>query len=76
VREVIVLLDVIEVHGLGNSQLLVEVGEITLEVWVIDDPAQTAFEMDVVDDVEANEGAKQSPVALHDSVSKQVPPGR
>ena len=30
VREVIVLLDVIEVHGPGNSRLLVEVSEITL----------------------------------------------
>ena len=28
------------------------------------------------DDVEANEGAKQSPIALHDPVSKQVPLGR
>jgi hypothetical protein len=76
VRHVIMTLDVINAHGLRNARLLIKVEHVTVEVGIIDDPPQVAFEMSVIDNVEPDQRAKQSPVGLHDSVPKQIATGR
>jgi len=68
-----VALDVIELHGLCDTRLLIQIHQITLQVWVIDEAPQIALEMAVVDGIEAYQGAKKSPVRLNNSTSKQVP---
>jgi hypothetical protein len=50
---VIVPLDVVHVHGRGDAGLLVEIAQIVPEVRVVDDAPQIAFEVAVIDGVEA-----------------------
>ena len=56
--DVVMPLDVVEVHGVGDAIGLVEVFEVAEEVRVVDDPPKVALEMAVVDGVEAHEGDK------------------
>ena len=64
VGDVVVPLDVVEVHGVGDAVSLIEVFEIAEEVGVVDDPLKVAFEMTVVDSVEAYEGDEQAPIGF------------
>ena len=64
VGDVVVPLDVVEVDGIGDAVGLIEVFEIAEEVGVVDDPPDVAFEMTVVDSVEAYEGDKQAPIGF------------
>lgn len=68
VRDVIMTLDVIEIDGLGNAWVLIQVHQITLQIWVIDNAPQIALEMPVIDDVEPDERAEKSPIGFHDPV--------
>src|SRR5207244_7401101 len=45
---------------------------VALQVRVIDGPAQVAFEVAVVNDIEPHERAKETPVGFDDTVAKQV----
>jgi hypothetical protein len=65
-------LDVIEIDGVGDARLLIQIHQIALQIWVIDDSPQIAFEMAVIDGVEPNERAKKSPVRLDNAIPKQV----
>ncbi len=58
VRHIIVTLDMIEVDGLGDTGLLIQVHQVTLEVRVVDDAADVAFEMTVINRVEPHERAE------------------
>ena len=64
VGDVIVPLDVVEIYGIGDAVGLIEVFEVTEEVWVVDDPPKVAFEMAVVDGVETYEGHEQAPIGF------------
>ena len=68
VRHVVMTLDVIEIDGLGDPRLLVQIHQITLQIWVIDDTAQITLEMAVIDRVEPNKRAKKPPVRLDNTV--------
>ena len=72
VGDVVVTFDVIEVYGVGDAVGLIEVFEVAEEVRVVDDPPEVALEMAVINDVEPNERAEQSPVSFDDPISKQV----
>ena len=72
VRHVVVTFDVIDAHGLGDSGLLIEIEHVALEVRIIDNPSEIAFEMAVINDVEPNQCAKQAPVRFDDPFAKQV----
>ena len=52
---VIVPLDVVHVDGRGDAALLIEIAQVIREIGVVDDAAQIAFEVAVVDRVEADE---------------------
>ena len=72
VRHVVMTLDVIEVDGLGDTGLLIQVHQVTLQVRVIDDAADVAFEVTVIDDVKPDERAEKSPVGFYDAIIEQV----
>jgi len=65
-------LDVIDIHRLIDSRLLIKIQHVALKVRVIDDAPQIAFEMAVINDVETNERAKQSPIRFDDSLAEQI----
>lgn len=56
VGDVVMPLDVVKVHGVGDAVGLIEIFEVVEEVWVIDDPPEVALEMAMVDGVESYEG--------------------
>ena len=64
VGDVVMPLDVVEVDGVGNAVGLIEVFEIAEEIGVVDNPPEVAFEMAMVDGVEAYEGHKQAPIGF------------
>ena len=72
VRHVIVTLDMIEVDGVGDTGLLIQVHQVTLEVWVIDDAAEVAFEVTVINDIKPDERTEKAPVGFDDAFVEQV----
>src|SRR5476649_1947740 len=65
VRHIIMALDMIKAHGLGDSRLLIQVHQVALQVRIIDDAADVTLEMAVINDVEPNECAEETPVRFH-----------
>ena len=51
---VIVPLDVIEVHGIGDTVGLIEVSQIAEQVWIIDNASEVALEMAVIHGIESD----------------------
>ncbi len=71
-RHVVVALDVIEIDGVGDAGLLIQIHQVTLQVRIIDDAADVALEMAVIDGVEPNECAEETPVGFDDAIVEQV----
>ncbi len=71
VRHVVMALDVIEIDRLGDAGLLIQIHQITLQIWVIDDAPQIALEMPVINDVEPDERAEKSPIGFDDAVDRK-----
>lgn len=69
---VVVTLDVVEIHCPSDAGLRVKIEQVTVQTGVIDDAPQTALEVDVVDDVEADEGAKETPIGFDDAVAEEI----
>ena len=72
VGDVVMPLDVVEVHGVGDAVGLIEVFEVTEEVGVVDDPSKVAFEMAMVDGVEAYEGDEQAPIGFDELRAEEI----
>src|SRR5580692_11406157 len=72
VREVIVTLDVIEVHGLGDAANLIEVAQITVKIRIIHDPAKITLKVTVVDRIETDERYEESPIGFDWTLSKEI----
>ena len=64
VGDVVMPLDMVEVHGVGDAVGLIEVFEVAEEVGVVDDPPEVALEMAVVDGIEAHESNEQAPISF------------
>ena len=73
VSDVVMALDVIEIHGLGDARLLIEIHEVVLKVFVVYDPSNIAFEVPVVDRIKSNERTKEPPIRLHDLSTEEEP---
>ena len=66
VAAVIVPLDVVEAHGLGDAGHLVEIAQVIPEIRIVDDAPQVALEVAVVDRVETHQRGEQPPVGFGD----------
>src|SRR5450631_2316359 len=53
-RNVIVALDMVEVHGAGDAFDLIEIAQITPQIGIIDDAPDIALEMPVIHRIEAD----------------------
>ena len=72
VRHVIVTLDVIDVNRLGDSRVLIQVQQVPLQIGIIDNPSNVAFEVSVINDVEPDQGTEKPPIGFDDAIAKQV----
>lgn len=68
VRHVVMPLDVIEIHGVGNAWLLIQIHQIPLQVRVIDDAVQIALEMAMINDVESHQRTEKPPVRFDNAM--------
>ena len=59
---VVMPLDVVEVDGLANPRLLIKISQIAVQVRVIDDATDVAFEMSVVNRIKPNQCYEQTPI--------------
>ena len=71
-RHVIVTLDVIEVDGLCDTRLLVQIHQVSLKIRVINNASDVALEVAVIDDVKPDQGAEKSPVGFDDAVAEEI----
>lgn len=65
VRHVVMALDMVDIHGLGDAVGLVEVFEISEEIRVVDDSPYVALKMTVVHRIKPDQRDKESPVGFH-----------
>ena len=72
VGHVIMALDMINTDRFGNARLLIEIEHVSLQVWVIYDASEVAFEVPVVNHVEPNQRAKQAPVGFDEAIAEQI----
>jgi hypothetical protein len=72
VGDVVMLFDVLEVYGFGDSRLLIQVSQIAVQVGVVHDSADIAFKVPVIDGVEAHESAKEPPVRFDNAIAEKV----
>ena len=76
VGHVVVAPDMIQVHRLGDAWLLVQVPQIAVEVGIIGNPPEVAFEVAVVDGIEPDQGAEEPPIRFDNPMAEQIPPAR
>ena len=69
---VVVALDVIEIHSRGDARDLEEIAKVVREIWIVLDPAQIAFEVAVIDGVEADERREQTPIGFGDASANEI----
>jgi hypothetical protein len=63
---IIVAFDVIEADSVSESRHLIEIAQIVSKIWIVDDAPQIAFEVTVVNGVEADQRGEKPPVRLSD----------
>ena len=72
VREIVVALDVIEVHRFGDPGLLIEVPQVGIEIQIIHDASHVALEMAMIHRVESYEATKKPPIGFDDAISEKI----
>src|SRR5262245_48786831 len=72
VRDVIVTLDMVEVHRLGDALDLIQIFEIAEQIGIVDDPPDVALKVPVVNGVKSDERHKQAPVGFHKLRAEQI----
>ena len=75
VGDVVVAFDVVKVHGLSDARLLVEIAEVTVEVRIINDAADVAFEVSVIHRVETDQRAEEPPIRFDNALAEEITPG-
>ena len=69
VTGVIMVLDVLHVHGFCDFGLLVEVADIAGQVFVVRNTANVTLEVADIHRIKADQGCKQSPICFSDVVT-------
>ena len=72
VRDVIVPLDVIQIDGFRDAGLLIQIKKVAVQIWIIRNAPEIAFEMEMINRIEANQRAEQPPIRFHNSISKKI----
>ena len=72
VRHIVVTFNVIEIDRGRDPGLLIEVHQITLQIRIIDNPPNVAFEVTVIDNIEPNERAEETPVSFDNALAEQI----
>jgi hypothetical protein len=67
---VIVAFDVVEIDSLGNAVVLIQIGQVSPKVRIIENAPEAALEVNVVNDVETNQGAKEAPIGLNNTLAE------
>jgi hypothetical protein len=64
--------DMVKIHGVGNPIDLVEIPQIPIQVRIVNNASNIAFEMTMVDRVEADQCDEESPVCFERQVPEEV----
>ena len=72
VRAVIMVLDVINVHGRADIGILVQLAQIVRQMRVISDAALVAFEVAVLDGIEPHDGGEWPPIGPCQGFARQI----
>ena len=70
VGHVVVPFDVVEIDSLSNVIVLVQIGQISLQIRIIENAPQAALEVNIVNDIETNKRAKESPIGLNNTAAE------
>ena len=70
VCDVIVALDMVNVHRLGDAVDLIEIFKVAEQVGIIDNAPDIALKMTLIDRVEPDERDKQTPVGFDESLAE------
>ena len=62
--QVVMPLDMVEVHRVGDAVCLIEIFQIAEQVWVIDDASDVALEVAVVHRIEPHQRDEQPPIGF------------
>ena len=65
-------LDLLEIEGLSDPGRLIKLAQIFYQMTIVLNPAQIAFEMTVVNQIEAQQGGKGTPVRFGDSFAGKI----
>ena len=71
-RHRVVTFNVIEIDLGRDPGLLIEVHQITLQIRIIDYPPNVAFEVTVIEHIEPNERAEETPVSFDNALAEQI----
>jgi len=66
VSDVVMPLNVIEVHRLRDAGLLIKIHQIALQVLIVDDSPNVALKVPMIDAIEADERTKKPPIRFDD----------
>src|SRR5699024_461575 len=72
VAAVVMRLDLLDPHGIGDARLLIEITQIAGEIRVIDNAAKVALEVADIDGIETHQGRKQAPVGFGDPAAREI----
>lgn len=66
---IVVGLDMVEVHRVSNSWHIVDAFGVVPEVWIIDQAFEIAFEMTMVNGIEAHECSEEANISFSETVA-------
>ena len=70
VSDIVVPLDMINIDGLGDPGLLVKIAKVGVEIRIVDDSANVALEVAMINRIEADKRAKQPPIRFNDAIAE------
>ena len=62
VGEIVMPFDMVHIHGPGNARLVIQLPQVPPQVRIINDSADIALEVKIIDGVEPDQGAKEPPI--------------
>ena len=63
--QIVVSLNVIKVHRIGNTVGLIQVFQVAKKMWVINDSPDIAFEVTMIHGIKTNQRDEESPIGFN-----------